>query len=390
MPHNTGSKVATTLCFSKMRILLVCHDAAQSRSYGAGLRTNNIWRALQRLGEVSVLVMEPSNATALDTTPHEGEIGRIKFKKPTLPWITPETLRIRRLIAKVAEPAKFDLIVVRYLRLAMLLRGSVSVPILVDGDDLDKITSSIGKPIWRRCFDGLKTIARKTVTRFELKNFAYVWYVNPLDMAKFPARLGSVLPNITDGPLNAPVRMSAGPACVLMVGKFGYEPNAEAADFFICEVLPSLRSAVPGLRFRLVGQCPPNTAAKWQAFESVEVAGFVDDLTVEYARASVVVAPVFSGGGTQIKVLEALAHECAAVVSEFSAAGFAPNLIAGEHMLVARNADEWKSHCLAMINSPDQAAKLGRAGRSAVLKKYSFDGMAKEVEASLHRLRETL
>ena len=146
--------------------------------------------------------------------------------------------------------------------------------------------------------------------------------------------------------------------------------------------------AVPGIRFRPVGQCPPDMAARWRAVDGVEVAGYVDDVAAEYARASVVVAPVFSGGGTQIKVLEALAYECGAVVSAFSAAGFAPNLLAGEHLLVAHDAAEWVAHCLALIDSPTQAERLGRAGRAVVLQKYSFDGMASEVKASLSRFRE--
>ena len=371
-----------------MRILLVCHDSPHNRFYGAGLRTNNLWRALGSVGEVSVLVMEPSNITALDTTPHAGEIGRIRFDKPAVPWTTPETVKIRRLVAQVVAPGRFDLIVVRYLRLAMLVRGSVAVPMVVDGDDLDKAASAIGKPFWRRCFDALKTVARRAVTRCALKDFAHVWYVNPLDITKFPARSGSVLPNVTDAPLNVPARLGTQPEYVLMVGKFGYEPNAEAADFFMREVLPSLKTAVPGIRFRLVGQCPFEIAERWRAADGVEVAGFVDDLAAEYARASVVVAPVFSGGGTQIKVLEALAYECGTVVSEFSASGFAPNLRAGEHLLVARDSAEWVAHCLALIESPTRAEQLGRAGRAVVLQKYSFDGMASEVTASLSRFQE--
>ena len=369
-----------------MRILLICPDSPLDRSYGAGLRTNNIWRALGRVGEVSALVMESSNLTALDTTARDGEIGRVCYNKPIVPWTTPATRKIRRLVAQVAGRERFDLIVVRYLRLAMLVQDSVSAPMVVDGDDLDKVASTIGKSFARRQFDAVKTAARRAFTRHALKSLAHVWYVNPLDMIKFPTRAGSVLPNVADAPSTVPPRANTKPARVLMVGKFGYEPNAEAADFFMREVLPGLRVAAPGTLFRLVGQCPAETAARWRAVGGVEVAGFVDDLAAEYAGAAVVVAPVFSGGGTQIKVLEALSHECGAVVSGFAATGFAPNLRAGEHMLVARHAHEWLTQCLLLIDSPAEAERLGRAGREIVLQKYSFDGMAREVRTTLDRL----
>ena len=371
-----------------MRILLICHDSPLNRGYGAGLRTNNIWQALGQVGEVSTLVMESSTRTARDTTPHEGEIGRIRFNKPPVPWITPETKRIRRLVAQVADPAQFDVVVVRYLRLAMLVRGCFAVPTVVDGDDLDKVAPMIGKSFARRRFDAAKTTARRVVTRHALTRFDHVWYVNPLDMTKFPARSGSVLPNVAEAPLTRLPHVNSRVRYVLMVAKFGYEPNAEAADFFLREVLPDLRSAAPDVRLRLVGNCPSELAQRWRAVAGVDVDGFVDDLAPVYAGASLVVAPVFSGGGTQIKVLEALGHECGTVVSGFAAAGFAPNLRDGEHLLVARDAGEWVAQCLTLIASPAQAERLGRAGRAVVLQAYSFEGMAREVRSTIERLVE--
>ena len=371
-----------------MRILLICHDSPLDCSYGAGLRTNNIWRALGQIGEVSTLIMEPSDQTTLDTTPHLGEIGRILFKKPSVPWTTPETLNIRRLVAQVATPGRFNLVVVRYLRLAMLVQGSVAAPMVVDGDDLDKMASTIGKSFLHVRLEAAKTAARRAFTARALQRFAHVWYVNPLDMTRFPVRSGSLLPNVAGAPLSVSPHTGSHPARVLMVGKFGYEPNAEAADFFIRDVLPSLRAAAPGTRFRMVGQCPAPAAARWCAVDGVEVAGFVDDLAAEYAQASVVVAPVFSGGGTQIKVLEALAHGCGTVVSGFAAAGFAPNLRDDEHMLIARDPDAWVARCLQLIHSPAQADRLGRAGREAVLQRYSFDGLTREIGSTITRICE--
>jgi polysaccharide biosynthesis protein PslH len=371
-----------------MKILLVSPDSVQSRTSGAGLRTNSIWRALSQLGEVSVLVLKSWGTTEIDTTLRDGELGRIRINNPTVLLNTTETLKVRKLFTDLVAPEGFDLIVVRYLRLALLIRGCVMVPLVVDGDDMDKARPAIGKSFWRNCFYAGRGMARRIVTRRVLGSFEHVWYVNPRDMVKFPVQSGSILPNIIDAPVSLPTRAIAHPPTLLMVGTFGYEPNVEAADYFIREVLPSLRATLPELRFRMVGQCPPDLAAKYRAVDGIEITGFVDDLMAEYARAAAVVAPVFSGGGTQIKVLEALGHQCGTVVSAFSAAGFSPNLIAGEHMLVARNTAEWKSHCLSLINSPAHAEKLGRAGRAAVLKMYSFDGMAKEVKASLGRLRQ--
>ena len=77
--------------------------------------------------------------------------------------------------------------------------------------------------------------------------------------------------------------------------------------------------------------------------------GPVDDLAKEYEAASVVIAPIFSGGGTQVKVLEGLAYGKGLVVSEFALAGFQPRIAAGTHVEVATRPQDWAERCLSLI-----------------------------------------
>ena len=372
-----------------MRILLICYDSPLNCSYGAGLRTNHIWKALRAVGEVSTLVMEPSLTTEVDANKHEAEMGRIRFKKPNLPWSTPETTKIRRLVTALLEGEHFNLVVVRYLRLAMLIQPCVSATMIVDGDDLNKLETSLKKSLLSRCLDQLKTKARRAVTRREIAKFQHVWYVNPLDRVHFPARSGSVLPNVTHLPPDVLPFNRSQPPTILMVGKMSYEPNTEGADFFIREVLPALRQVVSGSKLRLVGQCTPELKARWGAVPGVEVAGFVDDLAAEYSSAWAVVAPVFSGGGTQIKVLEALSYGCGLIVSEFSADGFRPFLQADQHMLVAPTPQDWLKHCLTLMRSPQKAMRLGQAGRAVIAEMYSSKSMARKVKATVEQFAKT-
>ena len=366
-----------------MKILLVCYDSPLNCSYGAGLRTHHIWNALKTIGDVKTLVMEPSLTTQVAAYQHEAELARIFFKKPKVPWVTPETKKIRELISAAISQDRFDLVVVRYLRLAMLIQPCITARIIVDGDDLNKSYTSHKKSAPKKALDWLKTQARRAVTRREVQRFDHVWYVNPVDKQLFPAKSGSLLPNVTRMPKSSLPLVRAEQVTLLMVGKMSYEPNTEGADFFIREVLPALRIAVPNAKLRLVGQCTPELSVRWGSVPGVEVAGFVDDLSLDYSGAWVVVAPVFSGGGTQIKVLEALSYGCATVVSDFSAAGFAPHLIGGVHMLVANSAQVWIEHCLTLIKSPARAAVLGTAGREAIAENYSNESIRQEVEATV-------
>ena len=245
-----------------MRILLVCYDSPLSCSYGAGLRTHHIWNALKALGEVSALVMEQASTSEIDAHEHEAELARIRFKKPNVPWNTAETKQIRRLVNTVLDGKHFDLVVVRYLRLAMLMQPCIDAPIIVDGDDLNKLETSLKKGLVHRGLDHFKTQARRAVTRREIRKFTHVWYVDPQDKQRFPARSGSVLPNVTRTPQSVSPFDRAPVPTVLMVGKMSYEPNAEGADFFIREVLPALRESVSGTTLRLVGQFTPELKAQ--------------------------------------------------------------------------------------------------------------------------------
>jgi glycosyltransferase involved in cell wall biosynthesis len=92
------------------------------------------------------------------------------------------------------------------------------------------------------------------------------------------------------------------PPVVLMVGNYQYAATLEGARFVLDRVLPRVLTRHPQAVFRLVGPGLPAVR-----HPNVQIPGFVDDLPVEYRRAAVVVAPIASGGGIKIKVVEALA-----------------------------------------------------------------------------------
>src|SRR5204862_1439452 len=94
----------------------------------------------------------------------------------------------------------------------------------------------------------------------------------------------------------------------LFFGAMNYYPNSDGIVFFVRQVLPILWSRYPKLRLRIVGPIPDGPGpVRDLASDRVEVVGFVDDLRAEIQRARVVVAPLRVGGGTRLKILEAMA-----------------------------------------------------------------------------------
>ncbi|MDP3939879.1 MAG: glycosyltransferase family 4 protein, partial [Deltaproteobacteria bacterium] len=94
---------------------------------------------------------------------------------------------------------------------------------------------------------------------------------------------------------------------ILFVGAFTYSPNVDAVIHFVDNVFPLLRRQLPDVTFRLVGRSPDPDVARLGERDGVEVTGEVEDVEPFYRRSAICVAPLRAGGGTRLKILEAMA-----------------------------------------------------------------------------------
>ena len=111
------------------------------------------------------------------------------------------------------------------------------------------------------------------------------------------------------------------------------------------------------------------------------VTGWVDELAPELARAAVVVAPLLSGGGTKLKVLEALAAGRPVAATTVGAEGI--EVGDGEHLLVADGVEAFVAAVDRLLADRDLAGRLGAAGRLQMGERYSWDSLAATLDGSL-------
>lgn len=367
------------------RILFVSPTSPDDRSYGGALRSNVLLQALRNCGDVTTLVLTPGNANRFVPHPAPGVPASITFRHAFFPWPQRSLNAVRKMIRAALEGRSFDLVVVRYLLLGLYVRPCVNAPFILDADDLSKRHAKESAPPLRRAVAAGRKLARDTVTRLGLPRYSHVWFVNEADMATFRVVSGSMLPNITPVVSVRPCA-EPGPPTVLFVGNLEYGPNVQAVEYFVAHCWPDIYRSMPSARLQIVGKRSGENGKRWSAVAGVDSPGFVDDLVAEYACASLVIAPVFSGGGTQIKVLEALAHACAVVVSDFVCSGFKPKLEENVHFLVARTPAEWAASCIGLMQDKARARTLGEAGREAVRHHYSPDSVARSVETTVAAL----
>jgi polysaccharide biosynthesis protein PslH len=162
-----------------------------------------------------------------------------------------------------------------------------------------------------------------------------------------------------------------------------HEPNVDAAVRLARDVFPRLRDAFPDLVLELVGHAVPREV-RALAGPGVRVHGDVPDVTPYLERAAVFVAPIRLGGGTRVKVLEALAAGKAVVVTQRAAEGISAT--PGEHLLLAETDEDLAAAVAELLRNPARRAEIGEAAYSWARENVSWDRSA----ALLERLYSSL
>ena len=362
-----------------MKMLYLTFNAIDDRSYGAALRSAHIRDSMAQIGQVHTLVIHAGVRMQIDADWDEFGVKRATYNRPGFSVeARRQRAEIREWVGDVLRQGSYDAIVVRYLGMASFVPRWAWRRMVLDADDLVKsIAPDDHIPLRTR----LAVWARNLVARRVARRAAHVWCVNPLDAPRLGTTRVSLLRNVVRIPAENRPRVDAVPGRLLMVGLFEYPPNARALRWFVHEVLPTLRAEIPGVELHAVGKCPPALEAEL-AGHGVQLRGFVTDLAREYDLASLVIAPIQSGGGTQIKVIDALAHRRPLVISAFAHAGFAADLKHPEHLLRCATAQDWISHCRWALK--ERAAAEAMAGRGyAAVRAYDSDTLTPAIRTTL-------
>ncbi|MBI2886682.1 MAG: glycosyltransferase [Chloroflexi bacterium] len=168
-----------------------------------------------------------------------------------------------------------------------------------------------------------------------------------------------------------------GGAQLLFTGTMDFRPNVDAMVWFVEEVLPLVAEAVPEVRLSIVGRNPAPRVLDL-AGELVEVTGEVPEDLPYFHRAQVFVLPVRFGGGSRLKLLQALACGLPVVTTVPGAEGV--DLRPGEHALVANTAWGFARAVVRLLRARPLAARLAASGR-ALAERYDWEGMAPLLEA---------
>ncbi|QDU66774.1 glycosyltransferase family 4 protein [Engelhardtia mirabilis] len=193
----------------------------------------------------------------------------------------------------------------------------------------------------------------------------------------------SIVPNGFDPAYFAPL---AGPRAtdrVLFLGSLSYAPNVDGLVWFVREVWPAVRAARPAARLEVVGRAPhPDVLAL--AAPDIEIVGPVDDVRPHLARASALAVPLRVGGGTRLKITEALAMETPVVSTRVGAEGL--ELVDGRHLRLADTPAAIAAALVETLADPSKAASLARAGRIEAERRFRWPELAHDLVAQWRRI----
>ena len=167
---------------------------------------------------------------------------------------------------------------------------------------------------------------------------------------------------------------------LVFTGTMDFRPNVDAALWFARRVLPRVRAQVPATRFFVVGQRPHRRLDRLRGDPGVTLTGWVEDVRPYIAAAAVYVAPLRIGGGTRLKLLEAMAMGKPVVATRLGAEGYP--VTGGRELLLADAPADFAAAVTTLLHAPEQRAELGRAARAFVEHQYDWRIIVPQVEVA--------
>jgi polysaccharide biosynthesis protein PslH len=276
---------------------------------------------------------------------------------------------------------RFDVAVCDFLDAAVNFPGSLSIPSVL-------FQHNVESEIWRRHAATAGNPAKKMMYRTEFRKmlryeraavckFQHVIAVSEndrslmtrwvdgdrvtvvptgVDLAQYRPDPASSHPNSDPNPLDASAPL------VTFVGAMDWEPNVDGVEYFCSEVWPSIKAEVPQARFRIVGRNPHSRVQKWASNsinDSIEVTGRVPSVVEHLRQSAVIIVPLRIGGGTRLKIYEAMATAKAVVSTTVGAEGL--DVHHGRDIILADDPRSFAQAVIMLLRDPELRRRYEKA-----------------------------
>jgi glycosyltransferase involved in cell wall biosynthesis len=378
-----------------MKILFLSRWFPFPMNNGSKIRIYNLLCGLSRHHEVTLL----SFADQPGVSPEAPEIRAVCSKVQVIPWreFDPATARARfgflslkpRSVVDTFSPemagaitrtlieGKFDLIIASQLQMAAYYPYFQDVPAVFEELEIglfhDQAFSVDGRIRLRQALTWFKL--RTYLSRL-LDSFQAVTVVSARERdllaRNFPRyhRPVEVIPNCLNMDEYKNIRAEKKANTLIFAGPFKYHANYDAMKWFVGEVFPLILERIPVAHLIITGdhQNLPLPSTK-----NITLAGYVDDVKSLTASCTMSIAPLLSGGGTRLKILEAMALGTPVVATSKGAEGL--DARRGEHLLIADSAGDFAESTVRLLKEAGLRQQLAANSQKMVREKYDWGGI---------------
>lgn len=249
------------------------------------------------------------------------------------------------------------------------------------------VESALGAATYNRLPIWLRPIARFDMWRYrcwERRVFTQagqliaVTHEDAKQIGRIADKVVPVVVNGVDCASFAKNRPDAASQRLIFVGNYEYAPNIDAVQWLVEEIMPCLWQRHPAARLGIYGYAMPQDWSSRWTDTRIEWQGFVADLGAMQRSAAIFIAPLNFGGGSKLKVLEALAGGLPLVSTAQGVSGL--QLKAGEHYLGGETTDALADAACQLLNDPGQAGLIGEAGRRYAQENHDWQSAVQRLE----------
>jgi glycosyltransferase involved in cell wall biosynthesis len=195
-----------------------------------------------------------------------------------------------------------------------------------------------------------------------------------------------VVSNGVDCTHNRPGLAEPQPDALVFNGSLTYSANYDAMRWLLAEIYPRIRAQVPGISLTITGSISGVDLAGLALDDSVHLTRFVDDVRIPVAEAAVCVIPIRQGGGTRLKILEAMAAGSPVVSTSIGAEGL--EVADGEDIILADSPEHFADGIIRLLRDPERSERLRTNGRGLVAQRYDWRAIAPRLDAAYANLIE--
>ena len=396
--------------FRQLKILWLKTGPLYPLDTGGKIRTYNMLKELKKMHHITYL-SQISIGTEKETTKNAAEYCQEAIRIPweetskdnyklyielfqnmlfsDLPYAVQkyQSLEMQEYIERLDCPGNYDIIICDFLIPSVNIKKPLATPSLLFQHNVESL-------IWKRRYDNAKGIKRgylynqwKRMEQYEKKGcllFDGVATVsmNDSNILKKEFGLANVIGDVPTGvdiSYFKPIEAAKRHGSIVFSGSMDWDPNEDAVLYFMKEIYPLIKKKAPYASFTVVGRNPSQRLKSLNKLDSsINITGTVEDVRPYLTESEVYVVPLRIGGGTRIKIFEAMAMALPVVSTSIGAEGL--SVKNGENILLSDQPEEFADNVIKLLQDQKNREEIGEKALTLIQKRFSWGAVTEVFE----------